>query len=252
MLVSDFDLRRLSVPQLLHLGADAILLVNPGVPVLPREFATLLHILANPRLKDSELPAAVERAVELAASNPLASVLRPLQGAVLSFGYACQGAPDPSRYERVLDAINSAGAAAKAIDNVLGSFKVSFSVWQAFEKAIQAELAAARDGVPFDVAGHLVTIRKAAELLLAFADPGLFTPAPPPSEHELGPGQSGEQREPAPVDALEIFIDPGGASVETIQEVLEALSGLHEAAGGAGLRFEPDDSGTCRIMGVPQ
>jgi hypothetical protein len=39
---------------------------------------------------------------------------------------------------------------------------------------------------------------------------------------------------------IEVFIDPGGASKETIQEVLESLSELYVAAGGAGLIFTMD------------
>ena len=39
---------------------------------------------------------------------------------------------------------------------------------------------------------------------------------------------------------LEIYIDPGSASKETIQEVLESISDLHRAAGGLGLEFRPD------------
>ncbi len=41
-------------------------------------------------------------------------------------------------------------------------------------------------------------------------------------------------------DPIEIYLDPGNASKETIQEVLEAISDLHRAAGGLGLDFEID------------
>jgi len=44
---------------------------------------------------------------------------------------------------------------------------------------------------------------------------------------------------------LEIYIDPGEASVETITEVLEALSDLHRAAGGLGLEFIHEETGGC-------
>jgi RNA polymerase sigma factor (sigma-70 family) len=40
--------------------------------------------------------------------------------------------------------------------------------------------------------------------------------------------------------SLEVFIEPGNASKETIQEVLEALSDLHREAGGLGLEFSVD------------
>jgi hypothetical protein len=39
---------------------------------------------------------------------------------------------------------------------------------------------------------------------------------------------------------LEVFIDPGSASKEAIQEVLEALSDLNREAGGLGLEFSID------------
>lgn len=39
---------------------------------------------------------------------------------------------------------------------------------------------------------------------------------------------------------LELYIDPGNASVETIQAVLQGLSDLHFASGGLGLEFVND------------
>jgi hypothetical protein len=39
---------------------------------------------------------------------------------------------------------------------------------------------------------------------------------------------------------LEVFIEPGDASKENIQEVLEALSDLHRESGGLGLEFSVD------------
>jgi hypothetical protein len=42
------------------------------------------------------------------------------------------------------------------------------------------------------------------------------------------------------VPAIELYIDPGDASKEAIQEVLESLSELHRAAGGLGLKFRAD------------
>ena len=38
--------------------------------------------------------------------------------------------------------------------------------------------------------------------------------------------------------AIQLWIDPGNASKETIQQVIEAVSDLHVAAGGQGLLFE--------------
>ena len=46
---------------------------------------------------------------------------------------------------------------------------------------------------------------------------------------------------------IEIFIDPGDASKETIQAVLERLDDLHRAAGGLGLEFTVDEQDV-RVM----
>jgi hypothetical protein len=40
---------------------------------------------------------------------------------------------------------------------------------------------------------------------------------------------------------LEVFLEPGSASKETIQRVFEAISKLHIASGGRGLEFRADD-----------
>lgn len=50
---------------------------------------------------------------------------------------------------------------------------------------------------------------------------------------------------------IEIYIDPGSASKETIQEVMDALSNYHMAAGGLGLEFATDEKGIC-IVGSNQ
>ena len=42
---------------------------------------------------------------------------------------------------------------------------------------------------------------------------------------------------------LELYIDPGTASMETLVRLLTALSALHIAYGGSGLKFEVDDGG---------
>lgn len=44
--------------------------------------------------------------------------------------------------------------------------------------------------------------------------------------------------------ALKLFVSPGKASVETISDVLNAISDLHRAAGGLGLQFSADGSFT--------
>ncbi len=45
-----------------------------------------------------------------------------------------------------------------------------------------------------------------------------------------------------PTRHVNVWIDPGNASKQTIQDVLEALSDLHIAAGGLGLEFVADDT----------
>jgi hypothetical protein len=52
------------------------------------------------------------------------------------------------------------------------------------------------------------------------------------------PSAGGASGEPAWLPSFDIYIGPGSASTETIQEVLEALSDLHRAAGGLGLEFK--------------
>ncbi|MDB5295998.1 MAG: hypothetical protein JWO31_1981, partial [Phycisphaerales bacterium] len=54
---------------------------------------------------------------------------------------------------------------------------------------------------------------------------------------------------PGPVP-LEVYIDPGGASVEMIQAVFDALSDIQAAAGGLGLDFTPDETGVLIVEGV--
>ena len=47
-------------------------------------------------------------------------------------------------------------------------------------------------------------------------------------------------REFVELPPMEVYLDPGEASAQTIQAVLEALSDLHRAAGGLGLEFTSD------------
>lgn len=51
------------------------------------------------------------------------------------------------------------------------------------------------------------------------------------------PGTSSIEERSPKVPVIEVFLDPGNASKETIQGVFEALSDLHRAAGGIGLDF---------------
>lgn len=56
---------------------------------------------------------------------------------------------------------------------------------------------------------------------------------------------------------IDIWIDPGNATVETLTAVFVALSELHIAAGGAGLEFhnlgpDPEHHGVHKFRVVPQ
>ncbi len=51
---------------------------------------------------------------------------------------------------------------------------------------------------------------------------------------------------------IEIYIDPGNASKETLQELFEAISDLHVAAGGLGLEFKTDGNSVFQVEGVEQ
>ena len=53
-------------------------------------------------------------------------------------------------------------------------------------------------------------------------------------------------------EPLEIFIDPGNASVETLQEVFDALSELNVACGGLGLTFKTDGKSVFAVSEVEQ
>jgi hypothetical protein len=73
--------------------------------------------------------------------------------------------------------------------------------------------------------------------------PSVFGPMWPDGEPEWAKpsDNAGPQESDSP--SLEVYIDPGAASVETIQAVFDALSDLQAAAGGLGLDFTPDESG---------
>lgn len=49
---------------------------------------------------------------------------------------------------------------------------------------------------------------------------------------------------------IDIYIDPGDASKDVIQEVLESLSDLHIASGGLGLEFVADDTHVHAMEGI--
>jgi hypothetical protein len=61
----------------------------------------------------------------------------------------------------------------------------------------------------------------------------------PSTTSEQGEPQK-DEREFYEQPTIELYIDPGDASTKTIQEVLIALSDLHVAAGGLGLKFVND------------
>lgn len=77
------------------------------------------------------------------------------------------------------------------------------------------------------------------ERLLSLSD----EPIDPSENGPLGPLWPNGPPEWKPVQEqpnIEVYIDPGNASKETIQAVLESLSDLHLAAGGLGLTFTVD------------
>lgn len=53
------------------------------------------------------------------------------------------------------------------------------------------------------------------------------------------------------LDAIELYIYPGQASVDEVAEVFMAMSELHRAGGGKGLHFEIDHAGTKVVDGIP-
>ena len=61
-----------------------------------------------------------------------------------------------------------------------------------------------------------------------------------------------EQEEKLNVGPIEIYVDPGDASKETLQELFEALSDLRIASGGLGLIFRTDDHCVFSVEGVEQ
>lgn len=77
--------------------------------------------------------------------------------------------------------------------------------------------------------------------------PEVFGPLWPEGEPDWeavkspAPTAANERAEPS----FDLWIEPGNASTETIQEVLVALSRLHMAAGGPGLEFSPDGDFVC-------
>jgi hypothetical protein len=52
--------------------------------------------------------------------------------------------------------------------------------------------------------------------------------------------------------SIDLYVDPGDASTETIQEVLAALSDLHVAAGGLGLEFKSDGHFVHAVERIPR
>jgi hypothetical protein len=51
---------------------------------------------------------------------------------------------------------------------------------------------------------------------------------------------------------VEIYVDPGDATKETLQELFEAISDCHVAAGGLGLEFKTDGNSVFEILEVQQ
>jgi hypothetical protein len=62
------------------------------------------------------------------------------------------------------------------------------------------------------------------------------------------PAASPAQRSTSPLD---IYIDPGDASIQEVRDVLSALNALHLAAGGQGFEFQIDGEYVRALQEVP-
>ena len=83
---------------------------------------------------------------------------------------------------------------------------------------------------------------------------GPYWPAGEEPDWWVEPGQevTTGKEEPLEEPSIDVYLDPGGASSDTIAEVLKSLSNLHIAAGGAGLEFVADDLNVFSLEGVVQ
>jgi len=79
-----------------------------------------------------------------------------------------------------------------------------------------------------------IAINNDFKTLLSRADNEKWTDDTPVSQEVFG------ELWPGAAPAFDLWIDPGSASKQTLQEILVALCELHIAAGGSGLEFIPD------------
>ena len=157
------------------------------------------------------------------------------------------------------DAYAAAKAAANAADAYLGAkLAAAYAADYAADAAANAADAYDADAYDADDADDaaaayanareplIAAMRRDYDLLAQAAQQQHWThdtPVPPTFFGPLWPnGQPPGWPHPeiAQPSAIEIYLDPGNASKQTLQEVFQALSNLHLAAGGLGLEFSTD------------
>jgi len=166
--------------------------------------------------------------------------------------------------EAVVAALTSASAAVAAADAAYGAWLAATTAQTAADTVayVAADAARAAKGASFErevVSG----IRRDFARLKEMAEREAWTDETPVLSEFFGPlWLEGEPERWPFVKArrakfyeqpqLEIYIDPGNAPKETIQEVFEALSDLHVAAGGLGLEFVNDGNFIYAMEKVPK
>ena len=177
--------------------------------------------------------AAVDRAISLAEAYGAALAAHAHAAyAANAAAYAANAAAYAAAYA----AYAAADAAANAAD---AAANAAYAAGNAAYAAANAAYAAAREPL-------IVVMRRDYDLLAQAAQQQHWTddtPVPPTFFGPLWPnGEPPAWPQPASAQpsAIEIYLDPGNASKETLQEVFQALSDLHLAAGGLGLEFSTD------------
>lgn len=201
----------------------------------------VLEMIGNVKSYEAEAEFAAEAAAKYAAEAAFAA------GDVAA--YDAKAAAEAA-YDAVKAAANvyAAKAAADA------AYDTAAAKAAAAAKAYAAK-AAAYDAAAHDAAHDLRAIRNLvgdrqvdehAPFPVTLWDP-LWQGAPPSwyteglkRQREILSESPPREKPADPQDGIEIYIDPGNASKETIQGLLEALSDLHFAAGGLGLEFTTD------------
>jgi hypothetical protein len=161
--------------------------------------------------------------------------------------WAGGGAADDAAARAADDARAAANADAAAADDATAAFAAGLAALAADAAARAADDAARRDYEAllalqlgdFPELGRPIDPSEAGPLgsFWPWEQSGWYRTALRRLREALGKAGTVEVNEP---QSFDIYVDPGNASKETIQEVLEALSDLHRAAGGLGLEFKID------------